>query len=192
MRSNKIIGIILMLLYMVIVLCACSNNQQSEQAKTYYIPPSYYKIAGIQPEVDVNSIKAKGSDYCKDVYVKDGGMEIKLTKTQLDNVKEEFTHQFKEYSDKLLNINSNYKIEQSSDYTSLTFQVDKQVSKFDIFPNVGMLLTCNATQQILHTGSSDWSMHVKFVNYNTGKTVAEADLPKDELAFGEKEWNESN
>ncbi len=177
---------------MVTVLCACSKNQQQEQAKTYYIPPSYYKIAGIKPEVDVNSIKAKGSEYCSDVSIKDGGMEIKLTKTQLNNVKEEFAHQFKEYSDKLLKVNSNYGIEQSADYTSLMFKVDKQISKFDIFPNVGMLLTCNATQQILHTGSSDWSMHVKFVNYKTGKTVAEAELPEDELAFGEKEWNESN
>ncbi len=184
-----------MMLYTIAALCSCSKNQQSEdeteQVKTYYIPPSYYKIARVEPKIDVDAIKSKGKDYYTDVYVKDGGMEIKLTEGQREKTLILFAQNFEKNKDKILKKNSTFKIEQSADYMSLTFITDEHIVEFEFTPYVMLLITGNIYQQILHTGSSDWSTHVKFVNGHTGKTVIEGDLPKDPFSFGEKEWKES-
>ncbi len=185
------IGALLMILFMIAAFCSCSKNQQTEQVKTYYIPPSYYKIAGIEPEVDVADIKAKGSSYCTDVYTKDGGMVIKLTEKQCEKIKSEFTQELKKMMDKILKVNAKFKIEQSPDYKVLTFTADEQITEFEVYPNLILLISSNITQQILNTGLSKWSLHLKFVNCHTGKTVIEGDLPKDQISFGEKEWKAS-
>lgn len=164
------------------------NN--NEEVFSITIPKSYFDFTNTQIDENVNTLKNLGNEYITSVKTENSTIIIEMTESQKNKLIERNNKYIETLLNDFSNANEKYRYEFNSDFSELTYYFDENISAI----TQGKLVSIIAgyiLNNILKTNNQDWKVHLKIINCHTNKVVAEGNLPKDTIKYGETEWNNS-
>lgn len=191
------------LLCICILLClqACTqavnyNDSKATELKQeiheVMIPKSLLQFAGeTQTEFVQSFNKEEDSEIYSDVKIVNGEVFLYLTEAQRNNFLKKIKANINTLLKDFFNLNSDYKIDINSDYTSIDYYYDEKLSKPIEAKAVGGVIVESGFYYILNKYDSNWSINLKIYNCHTGKIVSEGTVPYDNMEWTPDDWEKS-
>lgn len=159
--------------------------------KTYLIPNSYFAFTGSDISEAVESCLGLGDDYCTTAQETPDGMQLELTEEQLDNQiqhNDDFIEGLKKAFE---SSNSQYQCILDESYQKLTLYFDETLSSDTQAKTILGIVSSYGMNYMLTNKTTDWNVKIEIFNCHTGKLVASANIPDEEITYGAKEWQKS-
>lgn len=189
MRRNLCLVLLLILCF---AFSGCTQTQQSDlQTETYLLPNSYFEFTGSDIEEAVESCLALGKEFCTDAKVTNEGMQLVLTKTQLENLVKRNDDFIAELEEGFMNANDLYRCELDESYKNLTLYFDENISSTMQVKTILGIASNYGMNYMLQNNTTDWNVKIEIYNCHTDKLVVSVNVPDEEISYGAKEWEES-
>ena len=159
--------------------------------KTYLIPNSYFTFTGSDISEAVESCLGLGDDYCTSAQETPDGMQLELTEEQLDNQIQHNDNFIEGLKKAFESSNSQYQCVLDESYQKLTLYCDENLSSDTQAKTILGIVSSYGMNYMLTNDTTDWNVKIEIFNCHTGKLVASANLPDEEITYGTKEWQKS-
>lgn len=169
-------------------MSGCTKTRSSAN-DTVEIPASYYEFFGDTPADDVEAVQALGPAFCTRCYRSNGGMVMKLSPRQRENLRSKYLSWIHYYTDELESAGENYQVIGSKDYRVLTLVFDEKLDVNSTNELVQGLSYYYVLNQLLDGAGENWSLDLRIKNCNTGKLVAKVKIPEQNIDFSGADWD---
>lgn len=159
--------------------------------KTYLIPNSYFAFTGSDISEAVESCLGLGDDYCTSAQETPDGMQLELTEEQLDNQIQHNDNFIEGLKKAFESSNSQYQCVLDKSYQKLTLYCDEDLSSDTQAKTILGIVSSYGMNYMLTNKTTDWNVKIEIFNCHTGKLVASANIPDEEITYGAKEWQKS-
>lgn len=159
--------------------------------KVYNIPNSYFAFTGSDISEAVESCLGLGDDYCTSAQETPDGMQLGLTIDQRNNLilrNNDFIEGLKKAFE---SSNSQYQCILDKSYQKLTLYFDENLSSDTQAKTILGIVSSYGMNYMLTNKTTDWNVKIEIFNCHTGKLVASANIPDEEITYGAKEWQKS-
>lgn len=150
-----------------------------------------FKYTGSNATEAAISYMELGENYCTSAVEKENNLIVKVTKEQQKNMINRNNNYIAKLIKDFEDSNINYDIVESQSYKELIVYADENFKPTLFAKAILGVSSGYMLNNILENDNQDWSVYLKIINCNTGKIVAEGNVPHDNIVFGEEEWRSS-
>lgn len=190
-RTEIICNKILLTVVFIAGIISLYRATERPLTRTYLIPNSYFAFTGSDISESVESCLGLGDDYCTTAQETPDGMQLELTEEQLDNQiqhNDDFIEGLKKAFE---SSNSQYQCILDESYQKLTLYFDETLSIDTQAKTILGIVSSYGMNYMLTNKTTDWNVKIEIFNCHTGKLVASANIPDEEITYGAKEWQKS-